>query len=76
MTSGKYKATAAVSVLYGFETWLLLQGKESDYKRLRTYRSGKYVNVKHEESEGYYVTLDLACSKSGRSRKYKVRKGK
>jgi hypothetical protein len=32
MTSGKYKATAALSVLYGFETWLLLQGKEIDYK--------------------------------------------
>jgi hypothetical protein len=29
MTTGKYKATAAVAVLYGFKPWLLFQGKRS-----------------------------------------------
>jgi hypothetical protein len=59
VTTGKYKATTAVAVLFGFKPWLLLQGKETDYKRLRTSCSGKCVDLKHEENEGYYVAMAL-----------------
>jgi hypothetical protein len=68
----KCKAMTAVAVLYGFKPWLLLQGKEIDYKHLKTSCSGKCVNLKHDENEGYYVTMDLTCSLNGRSKKYRV----
>jgi hypothetical protein len=72
MPTGEYKATAAVAVLCGFKPWLLFQGKEIGYRRLRAQRSGKCVALKHEENEEYYVTMDLACSLNGRSNKYRV----
>jgi hypothetical protein len=72
MTTGECKAKATAAVLCGFKPWLLFQGKEIGYKRLRAQRSGKCVDLKHEENEGYYVTMDLACSLNGSSKKYRV----
>lgn len=56
------KTTNLPNVLYGFEKWLLLQGKIINYKCLETTRSGKYVDLVEDEVKGKWRTLLVGCS--------------